>query len=298
MSLNSEMVRRILMGEATSDTAIKREIVKQIIYKASDLIAVGTKVLPVKNLNVLDVKFTYPTEMAAEYPVPEGRRAFLEEIEWPEFGYSLKKGQARFRITTEARIRGIDNAQQTYSMRRCAEAIAKKQDEEILDAIIAGAGQTVTIASGNEWDTANGDPEKDIVDARQLIVDNSNVTDAELNRLCLIVGTNVSSELLKLQLIGNVQTALRDYLKTAFNITMFETRDADFADIAILLVNSDNTGQHGIFTGPLPELVVDYPVHGVGREWLVTKFFATKIMPESTTQTTSNRIVKISNTKS
>lgn len=294
-----DIVRRVLMGgEATSDTAYKKEIIKEVIYRASNLLAVGTQMIPVKPLDNLDVKFTYPGEAAAEYPVPEGHITGVSNVEWPELGYSLKKGQSRFRITKEAKIRGQGDNQRQFSMRRCVEALAKIEDAEIIDAIIAAIGNTVTIAAGNEWDTDKGDPETDILAARQLIMHESNVTDAEIKNLGLLVGTNVSSQLLKLQLIGNVQQSIASYLKVAFGIAMFESRDTDLADAAYMMVMGKNTGEHGYYNGAAEDLVENYPIRGVGEEWLVTKFFKTKILPDVASGTTTKRLVKINNTKS
>jgi len=286
-----------MAGEATSDEAYKAEIVKEVVYRASNLLATGTQLIPVRPLNKLDVTFTYPGEMTGQYPVPEGKKGDIEGIAWPELGYSLLKGQARFRITKEAKIRGQSDYQRVFSMRRAVEALAKLKDAEIVDAIIAAIGNTVTIAAGKEWNTANGDPEADIVNARELILHNSNCSNAEIKQLGLLVGTNVSSQLLKLQLIGNVQQSIASYMQTAYGMTMHESRDVDLADAAYLLIKGRSTGEHGMYDGPAVDLVENYPVRGVGMEWLVTQFFATKILPDAAGGTTSTRIVKIANTK-
>ena len=214
--MDAEIVRRILLGEATSDLAYKKEIIKAVLYKASDLLATGTKIIPPSPKTNLDIKYTVPGEGSADYPVPEGRVADISDITWPEIGYSLKKAQARFRITKESKIRGQSNNQQIVSMRRAAEAIAKKQDAEIIDTIVAASGGTITVAGGDEWNTADGDPETDIVNARTDILHNSDVTTAEIRQLSLLVGTAVSAALFKLQLIGNVQQSVATYLQQAY----------------------------------------------------------------------------------
>jgi len=296
MSLNLDIVRRVLMGgEATSDIAYKKEIIKEVIYRASNLLPVGTQLVPPRPLGVLDVTFTYPGEMTAAYPVPEGKVADISDLDWPELGYTLKKGQGRFRITKEAKIRGQGDNQRQFSMRRCVEAIAAKKDAEIIDAIIAAIGSTVTIAAGNEWDTAKGDPEADILAARTVILDQSNVQPTEIRSLGLLVGTKISSQLLKTQLIGNVQQSLAQYLKVGFGISMFESRDTDLADAAYLMVMGRTIGEHGYYNGPAADLVENYPVHGVGEEWLVTQFFKTKIYPDAAAGTTTKKIIKINN---
>jgi len=51
---------------ATTDDAIRREIVKQIIYKRADFIAVGTRIVGIQEVDNLDQKFTFPSEAAVE----------------------------------------------------------------------------------------------------------------------------------------------------------------------------------------------------------------------------------------
>lgn len=292
--VNYELNQLLQAGTTTSDDVLKQQVIKEVIYKQSNLLTVGQKVLPARNLDVLDVNFSYPSEMEGAYPVPEGKRGDFEKLTWADFGFSMQKGQVTFKVTDESVIRSIQAVQNRMNITQAAAAMAKKEDAEIMAAIIAGAGQTVNITT--PWDNAAGDPEADIVAARQKIMHNSNVTSAEIRNLALIVGTNVSSELLKLQLIGNVQQKLSDYLQSAFGITMYETRDTGFADLAVLMVTGEQTGIHGIYTGGAVPLVEQWRDPGVGDAYLVTKYFKTKIVPESTTQATTNRIVKLSNT--
>jgi len=291
-----------LLQEGSSDIAIRKEILKEVIYKLSNLLATGTKIIPVKPLSVLDVKMSWPSEHDPNkvYPIAEGALPDLQAVVWTEYDYSLDKAIDRFRITDEAVIRGLDNVQNQTEVKRVSEAIAKAQDANIIDAIVAGAhtgsGYYVNVASGAEWNTANGDPEADIIAARELINTYSNITAAELRQLFLLCNVNVSSQLLKLQLIGNVQQSMANYLKTAFGIDMLETRDSDLADTAYLVATGRNTGEHGVYTGGKVPLVERVRRHGVGDEYIVKKWFGTKIMPESSTDTDNYRIVKINNT--
>jgi hypothetical protein len=201
-------------------------------------------------------------------------------------------------MTDESIIRGVDQLQNRMSMTRATEAMVKKQDAEIIAAIIAGATLTVPVGVGSEWDTAAGDPESDIVDARQEIMDHSNISSAEIRNLALLVGTNISGVLLKQMMINNVVTRLSDYLQTSFGITLYETRDAHLIDTAVLMVIGEQTGVHGVYTGGAVPLVEETRIPGVGTEYLVTKYFKSKIAPDSSTVATSSRICTLTNTHS
>lgn len=300
--MQSDLVRQILLAEGTSDSVLRRDIIRKVIYKASNLLAVGTRILPIEPYDSLNIKYEFPSELIAEYPVAEGEVAGREDVTWTPFTYRLLKGQGRFGYTYESKISGQWEQQRKRSMQRCVEAIAKKQDAEMIDKLIAGvhtgAGYFVNIAAGKEWDTASGDPVTDIMKAREYIMHYSNITNAEIRNLALLVSTNVSSVLGKLQLIGNVQQSLSKYLLAAYGIEVLETRDADLADIALLVVKGLKTGEHGIYTGKAVPTVIEKHIEGAGWDWLVTKWFASKIVPESGTDTDNYRIVRISNTKS
>ncbi|MHA1787126.1 MAG: hypothetical protein ACTSWU_02920, partial [Candidatus Thorarchaeota archaeon] len=140
-------------GVTTSDNAIRREIIKQMIYKKADFISVGTKIVGVEGFDNLDVKYTFPSDAAVEYPVPEGSGADLSRITWGNFGFSLDRAEGRFMITDEATIRGVGRTQWQMGIRRLAEAMAKKKDTNILNTIDSGAGNS--FAATNTWDTAS-----------------------------------------------------------------------------------------------------------------------------------------------
>jgi len=293
------------MLQDTSDIAYRKEILKEIIYKASNLKVVGTKILPIRNLTNLDVKLQFPTERGKgaikKYPVPENALPPFEAITWIPYEYTLEKFVDRFIISDEAVIRGQSAIQNQMEVRRVIDAAAKAQDAEILDTVIAGAhtgaGYFVDIAGTYEWDAANADPEADVVKALGLIDTYSNVTDAELNSCNLIVHVNVRWVFKQLQLINNVQQTLEQYLKASHGITIMGTRDADLLDAAYLTVPGRDTGEHGIYTGGAVPLVEETRRVGVGQEYLIKKWFKSKVKPESKTDVYSYRIVKINNTK-
>jgi len=298
-----EIVNRLLhLEETTSDVAFKREIVKQYVYKASSLLAVGTQILPPEPTNIFNFDISFPGDLTSEFPIPEGARAGRTRVEWTPYRWYLKKSQGAFLITDESTIKGTDQLQNRMSVMKAIEAIANDEDAEIIDAIIAGvhtgAGYYVNVAAGSEWDTASGDPEKDILAARSIVNQYSNVQAAELRKAIVLVHVNVSGELFKLQLINNVQQTLAGYLQSSFGITILETRDADLVDTAGFIVPGMNTGHHMVYDGTAVPLSESERVLGVGEDYLVTKYFGSKVVPESASDTDNYRIVKIANVKS
>ena len=95
-----EIVNRLLqLEETTSDIAFKREIVKEYVYKASALLATGTKIFPEEFSDNIVFDVSFPGEVTGEFPVPEGSRAGRESVTWTPYKWYAKKAQASMMIT-------------------------------------------------------------------------------------------------------------------------------------------------------------------------------------------------------
>lgn len=284
-----------LAGEAASDEVLKKEVIREVIYRESDLLAVGTKVVPTRNFNDLDIKWSYPSELSAEYPVPEGAEAEGQVITWTDFNMVLQRAEVKFGLTDEAKVRQLQNYQLDFSRRRASEALAKAKDSNIINALKNGAGGSKTLASGKEWDASGGSPEDDIVDAIEYIFSNSNIMDSEIKNIAVIVPASVWGELLKLQSINNIMQSLREYFEKSYGIKFYPTRI--LTDTALVLVaGSDQTAIHGVYNGrDIP--LVEEKREGAATIYTVRQYFATVVVPEND-DGTSNRIYKIVNVKS
>jgi len=292
MDLDMEL-RKLLLEEVTSDDVLRREIVRKVIYKEADLLAVGTKVADVQNFTDLDVKFHFPEKIEGEYPVPPYARAELAPpLSWVEWTMTLKRAEVRYFIGYEADARGLERYQREFTRRRASEALAFMKDKNILDAILAGAGYTKTLAAGSEWNATGGKPEDDITEAIGWIFDNSNILETDIKRLAVLVPTKVWAVLLKLQSIKNIIQSLKDYFEASYGITFYPTRY--YTDDAIVMIPSPMTCIHGVYTGKeIPLVFEDRTKRGV--EYTIAQYFNTVVVPESKTQTTSNRIYRIKN---
>jgi len=294
--MTQQSLQEILLanGSGTSDVAVKRELVKRILYKVTDLLATGTKLIPVTGYDVLDIKTTFPDEgVIAEHPIPEGSTANETFLGWTEFGYSLAKGQARFTITDESVIRGIDQQQSRRSFQRGAESMAKKKDENILSALYAGAGQATTVA--NPWDNPSGNPAKDVNDAWGKLLANSNISDPEMTRVWIVAPAIAFAKLSELQEINNMNQTLKKWLEDSFGFHIIGTRSPSLGKNALMLVNSEETGEHGFLTNAKTPLSESERVLGVGEKYVITQYFSTKVVPESDSVATNKRLVSLAN---
>lgn len=287
-------------GETTTDDVLKREVIREVVYKQSDHIAVGTNILPERSFNDLDVQFAFPSEIDAEYPVGENSVVDRSKVQWQEMDMSLLQAEARFMITDMARLRGQGQVQNETSTRRAAEALAEIKDNNILDTLAAGAptNNVITLdrASDEGWDQSNGDPENDINKTWNNVFAHSNVNENDLTRSHLVVPADVFSVLNSLQLINNVQQNLRDYIEGSLGLNIWFSRH--LSTDAVFAVGGEQTGIHGVLETDEIPLVEEQREFGRGRDFLTKQFFNTGIMEDDGLDQQSYRIGKIENVSS
>jgi len=282
-----------LLQMMTSDEAIKREVVRQVIYKAADFISVGVKVVGVQEFDNLDVKWSFPSEMEVEYPVAEGASASLSSITWTDFTMTMQKAEGRFLVTDEAQIRGVDKVQYQTGVRRLAEALAKAKDENIIATLKAGAGSSA--AASAAWSSATAAQiTSDIQAGLDSILSAKGVTDADIKNIALIVPIKAWTPLLKIQEIENIRQSLFDWLTRSYGFTIYPSKSTNLGNDALMLLKGPDTAIHGVLrpTAGIP-LVETKRHEGIGVEYIVRQYFATKVVPEESGSTTSKRIYKI-----
>lgn len=288
-------------GQQLVDADIKKDLIRKIIYHGANLLSVGVKLAPETPLDVLDVKFNYPSSMSGKYPVADDAIAPREKITWSKFTLALQKAQVHYFITDSAKLRAVSGTQNTINARRASETLAKLKDDEIMEVLYGGAAGSVT--AGALWTSASADIETDIVTAWNGILDNSNVTMDELKNLALVVPTKAFAKLNTLKLIGNVQQTIKDYIGQSFSITVFPTRTTKLGSSsstdALLMVMGNLTAQHGVLSNAAASaagvpLVESERVMGSGDDYLVSQWYRTVIIDDGVATTGTNyRIYKI-----
>ena len=277
-------------GVTTSDDTIRREIIKSLIYKKADFISVGTKIVGLETFDNLDIRYTFPSEAAVEYPVPEGAGADLTRVEWSDFGFQLKKAEGRFMITDEAMIRGVDRVQWQTSIRRLGESMAATKDANILGTLAAGCSNTVA-AAGATWATATAaNITTDVSATVNNLISAQGIVDSDIGKIVFVVPVASWAGLLRIQIIGTMQISMFDFLTKSYGITILPSKY--FTTTGMALIKGAETAIHGTLRPPanIP-LVEAFRHEGVGTEYVVRQFFATTVIPESETVATSDRVV-------
>ncbi|RLG74823.1 MAG: hypothetical protein DRO14_05275 [Thermoprotei archaeon] len=294
------------LQEITSDDVIKADIAKELMWKRASLLSVGEKVVPVRNIDTLERKIYWPDleNVSGEFPVPETATAARSPpVQFIEFDITMQMAEYRWMITYWAKARQQANWQMEAQIRAGSQFFARCIDQQILDALYAGAGATpVTVAAGKEWDSgsADADPEGDIIKAWNNILDESNVGLDEIQNVCLIYPAKVDAVLRSLKMIGNIQQSLQDYLKGSYGFSFYPTRYYDetgttgIQDDALLVVKSEETAVHYKYTGNDIPLSMTRELDR-GIEYITRQIFGTKVVPSSSGVTTSTRICKIQN---
>lgn len=284
-------------GETTSDDVMKRRVIREVIYRESDLISVGTDVLPERDFGQLDIEFQFPSEINAEYPVGENSIVDRSKVTWREMDISLHQAEARFMITDMARLREQDSMQNEISTQRASEAIAEEKDANILNTLHAGGPSqnniTLDRTSDEGWDQPNANIEGNVVQAWNNIFAHSNVSESDIEDSYLIAPAPVHADLHTLQLINNVQQNLRDYLEESYGLNIRFTRT--LTSDAILAVGGEETGVHGVLeTDEIPMVETERQM-GRGTDTLTRQFFNTGIMEAADLDGQNYRISVIEN---
>jgi len=284
------------VGVTASDEAIKREVVRQLIYKKADFISTGIKLVGLTTEDNLDVKFSFPSDAAVHYPVPEGSGADLTRIEWAEFAYSLAKAEGRFFITDEAVIRGVDRTQWQTGIRRLGEAFADVKDQNILQTLYAGAGNVEVCVP---WDSsAFAAILLDITNIVNFLISAHGATDADITNISIIVPLNAWVGLLRMEQVMGTNIQMLQYIKEGYKIDIMPTKNTaafvaagGLATDGVALIKGPDTAVHGTLRPPrdIP-LVETARQEGVGTEYIVRQFFATQVVPEESGVLTTDRI--------
>ena len=282
------------VGVTASDEAIKREVVRQLIYKKANYISTGVKLVGMNVEDNLDIKFSFPTDAAVQYPVPEGAGADLTRVEWAEFAYSLAKAEGRFFITDEAQIRGTDKTQWQTGIRRLGEAMAARKDLNILTTLWAGAGNNEACVAWAGAAVTFANILGDITNTVNFLINAHGATDADIANIAMVVPLKAWVGLLRMERVQGTNIQMLQYIQDGYKIDIRPTKNVAAFGTAIdgiALIKGADTAVHGTLRPPrdIP-LVETARQEGVGTEYIVRQFFATQVVPEEGGVLTTDRI--------
>ncbi|QDP64019.1 MAG: hypothetical protein Tp1100DCM51572_16 [Prokaryotic dsDNA virus sp.] len=294
----NETLEQILTVEAATGPfgqadAVLEQTLRDFIQLQSTLISVGTKVVGVRRVGWLEFTWYTGQDGTFAYPLADNAVTDPTKIGTSNYSVHLRKGQGRCVFLDSTLLRGeswenIDR-QQLAIIRNMADVI----DDLILDALIAGADQTVAVSGGSEWDTASADAEANILAAMDKIFENGRVSGNE--PLALIVPAKHRNVLLNTTLYGNVVESLAEHLGRIGNLTIYYTRNAGFADTAVLMVPGAETGEFFQYNGDGFQETELTRIPGVGYDWMLTGYMGCVIHEDGGTAGKNSRICTITN---
>tara|TARA_X000001382_G_scaffold128299_2_gene117691 strand:+ start:9968 stop:10888 length:921 start_codon:yes stop_codon:yes gene_type:complete len=284
-------------GPFSSGDAVLEQTLRDFIELQSTTIAVGTQVVGVRSVGWLEFTWYSGAEGTFSYPLDDNSVTDPTKVGTANYGVTLKKGQGRCVFLDSTLLRGESfenlDRQQMAIVRNRATVI----DNLIISALIAGAGQSVAVAAGSEWDSAGADAEGNILSAMDKIFENARVSGNE--PLALIVPAKHRNVLLQTTLYGNVVQSLQEHLRGMGNITVYYSRDSGLADTCLLLVPGGETAEFFTYNGDGFMETELTRIPGVGYDWMLTGYMGTVIHEHQDTQTAgdgkNDRICKITN---
>ena len=296
----NKTLEQILTVEAAAgpfgqSDAVLEQTLRDFIQLQSTLIAVGTQVVGVRKVSWLEYTFYTGAEGTFTYPLADNAVADPTKIGTANYSVHLRKGMGRCIFLDSTLLRGESfenlDRQQLAIVRNMADVI----DDLILDALVAGAGQSLAVAGGNEWDAAGADAEANILGAMDQIFENGRVSGNE--PMALIVPAKHRSVLLQTTLYGNVVESLEDHLKRMSNLTILYTRNSGFADTALLLIPGSETAEFFQYNGDGFQETELTRIPGVGFDWMLTGYMGCIVheMQDGAASGKNNRICKITN---
>lgn len=294
-SLEQILTVEAAAGPFGQSDAVLEQTLRDFIQLQSTLIAVGTQIVGVRRVGWLEYTFYTGAEGTFTYPLADNAVADPTKIGTENYSVHLKKGMGRCIFLDSTLLRGESfenlDRQQLAIVRNMADVI----DDLILDSLIAGAGQSLAVAGGNEWDAAGADAEANILNAMDLVFENGRVSGNE--PMALVVPTKHRSVLLQTTLYGNVVESLEEHLKRMSNLTIYYTRNAGLADTALLLIPGGETAEFFQYNGDGFQETELTRLPGVGFDWMLTGYMGCIVheMQDGAAAGKNNRICKITN---
>lgn len=284
-------------GQFGQADAVLEQTLRDFIELQSTTIAVGTQVVGVRSVPYLEFTWYSGAEGTFTYPLADNAVTDPTKVGTASYSVHLKKGQGRCIFLDSTLLRGESfenmDRQQMAIVRNRASVI----DNLIISALIDGAGQSVTVSGGAEWDSGSGDAEANILDAIDKIFTNGRVSGDE--PIAIIMPTTARKTLMATTLYGNVVESLADNLSRKMGITFYYSRDALLADTALVLIPGAETAEFLQYNGDGFQETELTRIPGVGFDWMLTGYMACVVHEHQDTQVAgsgkNDRICKITN---
>jgi len=267
-SLNSDQIKsfKTQLGEITFDEVVQLNIIRERIAARSTHLSVSDRLVVNRPMPGLELQiFATDSAVSSTYPVsPDsiGMRERAEPVKYTKIDASLYMAETRWFTSDDAKLRGAWQWTVDDTRERAAQSLAVQRDNHVLTQLKAAAPAGNDIAAANTWDSANGDVETDIAKAIAKIVDNSDITQTELEQdsaFAVVMPAKAYSAIQRLKLIRNINDTVKNFIQTEYKVRVMFSRkprnDPAFAawpiatEALILPIKNRQLGFLGTFDG-------------------------------------------------
>tara|TARA_R100001509_G_scaffold165449_1_gene147145 strand:+ start:5491 stop:6387 length:897 start_codon:yes stop_codon:yes gene_type:complete len=279
-------------GPFGTGDAVIQQVMRDFIQLESLRLSIGTNLVGVRSVPWLEYKWYTAGTGTFSYPIDDAAVVDPTKVGTESYTVKLEKGQGRTTFLDTVKLRGESFENMDRQQLAIAKGRADVIDEHILDKLLAGAGQTLA-ATGGGFKAADGDAELDILKGVDLIFQNARVNGNEA--LALVLPATHKSAMNSTTLYGNVVQSLAERLSGQINLTVYYTRDSDFASTALLMVPGAQTAELFTYNGPGVTETEITRMPGVGFDYLLTSYMGVVIhqSQDGSGAGVTNRIVKI-----
>jgi len=232
-SLNSEQIQkfRTQMGEITFDEVVQLNILREKINARSTHLAVSDRLVVTRPMQGLEAQiFATDSAVSSVYPVSPDSIAVKERsppVKYNKIDASLAMAETRWMLSDDAKLRGAWQWTVDDTRERAAQSLAVQRDNHVLTQIKAAAPAGNDITAANKWDSANGDVETDIAKAIAKIVDNSDITQTELEMdqaFAVVMPAKAYAAIHRLKLIRNINDTVKNFIQTEYKVRVMFSR--------------------------------------------------------------------------
>ncbi len=232
-SLNSEQIKnfKTQMGEITFDEVVQLNILREKINARSTHLSVSDRLVVTRPMQGLEAQiFATDSAVSSIYPVAPDSIAVKERsppVKYNKIDASLAMAETRWMVSDDAKLRGAWQWTVDDTRERAAQSLAVQRDNHVLTQIKAAAPAGNDIAAANKWDSANGDVETDIAKAIAKIVDNSDITQTELEQdqaFAVVMPAKAYAAIHRLKLIRNINDTVKNFIQTEYKVRVMFSR--------------------------------------------------------------------------
>ena len=254
------------MGEITFDEVVQLNILREKINARSTHLAVADRLVVTRPMQGLEAQiFATDSSVSSIYPVSPDSMGVKERsppVKYNKIDASLYMAETRWMVSDDAKLRGAWQWTVDDTRERAAQSLAVQRDNHVLTQLKAAAPSGNDITAANTWDSANGDVETDIAKSIAKIVDNSDITQTELEQdqaFAVVMPAKAYAAINRLKLIRNINDTVKNFIQTEYKVRIFFSRkprnDASFAswpiatEALILPIQNRALGFLGTFDG-------------------------------------------------